>query len=44
MEAADVWHLPVVDEGRVIGVVSKENLLRLLGRGFGRRSKIARPA
>ena len=31
MEAANVWHLPVIDAGRVIGVVSKESLLRLLG-------------
>jgi Zn-dependent protease/CBS domain-containing protein len=31
MEAADVWHLPVVDDGRVIGVVSKDSLLRLIG-------------
>jgi hypothetical protein len=26
--------MPVVVEGRVIGVVSKENLLRLLARGL----------
>ena len=32
MEAASVWHLPVVDDGQVIGVVSKENILRLLAR------------
>jgi Zn-dependent protease/CBS domain-containing protein len=32
MEAASVWHLPVVDDGRVVGVVSKENLLRLMAR------------
>ena len=44
MEAADIWHLPVVDEGRVIGVVSKENLLRFIGRRFGARARIARPA
>lgn len=31
MESAAVWHLPVIDAGRVVGVVSKENLLRLLG-------------
>jgi CBS domain-containing protein len=34
MEAAAVWHLPVVDEGRVVGVVSKESLLRLLARNL----------
>ncbi len=32
MENESVWYLPVVSEGRVIGVVSKENLLRLLAR------------
>jgi Zn-dependent protease/CBS domain-containing protein len=30
MDAASVWHLPVVSEGRVVGVVSKDRLLRLL--------------
>lgn len=34
MEADSVWHLPVVSEGRVVGVVSKESLLRLLARGL----------
>jgi Zn-dependent protease len=34
MEADSIWHLPVVAEGRVIGVVSKEALLRLLARGL----------
>ena len=34
MESASVWHLPVVMEGRVIGVVSKGSLLRLLERNF----------
>lgn len=34
MEANSVWHMPVVKEGRVIGVVSKESLLRLLARGM----------
>jgi Zn-dependent protease/CBS domain-containing protein len=34
MEAASVWHMPVVFEGRVVGVVSKENLLRILARGL----------
>jgi Zn-dependent protease/CBS domain-containing protein len=40
MEAASVWHLPVLDDGRVVGVVSKENLLRLLGQHLapGRRA------
>jgi CBS domain-containing protein len=34
METASLWHLPVVDEGRVVGVVSKESLLRLLAQNF----------
>ncbi len=34
MEEGSVWHLPVVSEGRVVGVVSKENLLRLLSRNL----------
>jgi CBS domain-containing protein len=39
MEADSVWHLPVVDEGRVVGVVAKEDILRLLARDLtpGRR-------
>jgi Zn-dependent protease/CBS domain-containing protein len=38
MEEGSVWHLPVVSEGRVIGVVSKENLLRLLARALLQRT------
>ena len=34
MEEHSVWHLPVIAEGRVIGVVSKESLLRLLARSL----------
>ena len=34
MEADAVWHLPVVSEGRVVGVVSKETLLRILARNL----------
>jgi Zn-dependent protease len=42
METASLWHLPVVEEGRVIGVVSKESLLRLLANNFlPRRSGLA---
>jgi len=37
MEAGSLWHLPVVAEGRVIGVVSKESILRLLARSLTRR-------
>lgn len=34
MEADSIWHLPVVSEGQVVGVVSKESLLRLLARSL----------
>jgi predicted transcriptional regulator len=34
METASVWHLPVISDGRLVGVVSKENLLRLLARNL----------
>ncbi len=32
MEAADLWHMPVVSDGQVVGIVHKEDLLRLLAR------------
>jgi Zn-dependent protease len=41
MESGSVWHLPVVSEGRVVGVVSKESLLRLLARGLLPRPGLA---
>ena len=34
METDGTWHMPVVSEGRVVGVVSKESLLRLLAQGL----------
>jgi CBS domain-containing protein len=34
MEQESIWHMPVVSEGRVVGVVNKEDLLRLLARGL----------
>jgi len=34
MEADALWHLPVVSDGRVIGVVSKDSLLRILARNL----------
>lgn len=34
MEQDEAWHMPVLSEGRVIGVVSKEDMLRLLARSF----------
>jgi Zn-dependent protease/CBS domain-containing protein len=41
MEAASVWHLPVIDDGQVIGVVSKEDVLRLLARDLMPRQRLA---
>jgi Zn-dependent protease len=40
MEADSLWHMPVVSEGRVIGVVSKESLLRLLARSLFAQPKL----
>jgi Zn-dependent protease/CBS domain-containing protein len=40
MEAAALWHLPVVREGRVIGVVSKMSLQRLLERHLIPQSRL----
>ena len=34
MEADGTWHMPVISDGRVVGVVSKEDLLRLLAARF----------
>jgi CBS domain-containing protein len=34
METNALWHLPVVSDGRLIGVVSKESLLLLLARSL----------
>ena len=34
MEQETTWHMPVLSDGRVVGVVNKEDLLRLLARGF----------
>jgi CBS domain-containing protein len=34
METDALWHLPVVSEGRVIGVVSKDSILRILARNL----------
>ena len=34
MEEESLWHMPVVSDGRAVGVVNKEDLLRLLARGF----------
>jgi CBS-domain-containing membrane protein len=40
MESDGVWHMPVVSDGRVIGVVSKDDLLRLLAARFFPRETI----
>jgi Zn-dependent protease/CBS domain-containing protein len=34
MEGSSLWHLPVVSDGRLVGVVSKEKLLLLLARAL----------
>jgi len=41
MEAEDLWHLPVVSSGRVIGVVSREALIRLIANSLMRRPTLA---
>jgi Zn-dependent protease/CBS domain-containing protein len=41
MEAQDVWHLPVVDNTRVIGVISKESLVRIIMNRLVRRPSLA---
>jgi Zn-dependent protease len=41
MEAQDVWHLPVVSESRVVGVVSKESLLRIIAGRLVHRPSLA---
>ena len=41
MDSAAVWHLPIVSEGRVVGVVSKESLLRLLAQNLIPRPRFA---
>ncbi len=44
MESASIWHLPIVSNGRVLGVVSRENLIRLLARGLAAEAGlVARP-
>jgi Zn-dependent protease len=43
MEEESLWHMPVVSEGRVVGVVNKEDLLRLLARGFFPEAREAPP-
>ncbi len=34
MEQEQIWHMPVVSDERVVGLVSKEDILRLLARSF----------
>jgi Zn-dependent protease/CBS domain-containing protein len=41
MEAEDLWHLPIVSSGRVIGVVSREALIRLIASRLMRRPTLA---
>jgi Zn-dependent protease len=40
METDGSWHMPVVSEGRVVGVVSKDDLLRLLAARFFPRESL----
>jgi Zn-dependent protease/CBS domain-containing protein len=40
MESDGTWHMPVVSEGRVVGVVSKDDLLRLLAARFFPRETV----
>jgi predicted transcriptional regulator len=41
MEADDLWHLPVVADNRVVGVVSKDSLLRIIANRLVRRPGFA---
>jgi Zn-dependent protease len=41
MEAASIWHLPVVSEGQVVGVVNKDSLLRMLAQNLIPRPRFA---
>jgi Zn-dependent protease/predicted transcriptional regulator len=41
MEAEDVWHVPVIDEQRVVGVVSKDSLLRIIATQVVKRPRPA---
>lgn len=41
MEAEDLWHMPVVAEQRVIGVVSKDSLMRIVANRLVRRPSLA---
>jgi Zn-dependent protease/CBS domain-containing protein len=43
MEEGTIWHMPVVSGGRVIGVVNKEDILRLLARTFFPEAQQAPP-
>jgi CBS domain-containing protein len=41
MEAEELWHLPVVLDSRVIGIVSKESLLRIIAARVINRPRFA---
>jgi Zn-dependent protease len=43
MEEGTNWHMPVVSNGRVVGVVEKEDILRLLARDFFPEAQQAPP-
>ena len=44
MENASIWFLPIVSGGRVLGVVSRENLIRMLAADMGLRSGSRNPS
>ncbi len=41
MESGSVWQLPVVADGRVLGVISREGLIRLFTRGLQTQTGLA---
>jgi len=41
MEAEDVWHVPVVAEQRVVGVISKDRLLQIIAAQMLPRPRLA---
>ena len=44
MRGRTIGCLPIVDRGRLVGIVTVSDLLQLLGRGADRRAKPPRPA
>ena len=44
MRGRSIGCLPIVDQARLVGIVTVSDLLQLLGRGVDRRAKPSRPA